>query len=128
MDNVSIKDNIRKIRKARRVTQEEMADKLGMSITAYRDFERGNTSILNNNLIKISALLETPTEELVLGYRPSQIDGANLNEIRTEYSRQIDILKTRIADLEKLVGSLEGNLESKNEIILMLKKKLGEDK
>ena len=128
MDNVSIKDNIRKIRKARRVTQEEMADKLGMSITAYRDFERGNTSILNNNLIKISALLETPAEELVLGYRPSQIEGANLNEIPAEYSGKIDILKTRVADLEKLVRSLEGNLESKDEIILMLKKKLGEDK
>ena len=128
MDNVSIKDNIRKVRKARKVTQEEMADKLGMSITAYRDFERGNTSILNNNLIKISALLETPAEELVLGYRPSQIEGANLNEIHAEYSGKIDILKTRVADLEKLVRSLEGNLESKDEIILMLKKKLGEDK
>ena len=41
MDNTSIKNNIRKIRKARKFTQEEMAHKLGISVTAYRDFEKG---------------------------------------------------------------------------------------
>lgn len=44
MDNNSIKDNIRRIRKSRKLTQEDMAHKLGISLTAYRDLERGNTS------------------------------------------------------------------------------------
>lgn len=128
MDNISIKDNIRKIRKARKLTQEDMAHKLGISITAYRDLEKGNTSILNGNLLKIASLLDTPTEEIVLGYRPSQIEGAGLKEVEAEYSTRIEGLKRRIADLEKLVKVQEENIESKNEIISMLKKKLGEDK
>ena len=128
MDNTSIKNNIRKIRKARKLTQEEVAIQLGISLTAYRDLEKGNTSILNTNLHKIASLLETPTEELVLGYRPSQIEAGSLREVQQEYSAKIDTLERRILDLEKLVASNEETISSKNEIISMLKKRLGEDK
>jgi transcriptional regulator with XRE-family HTH domain len=128
MDNSSIKDNIRKIRKARKLTQEEIALQLGISLTAYRDLEKGNTSIINSNLHKIASLLDTPTEEIVLGYRPSQMEGADLKEVQQEYSERISVLERRIGDLEKLTHSLEETIRSKNEIISMLKKRLGEDK
>ena len=128
MDNISIKDNIRKIRKAHKLTQEEMALQLGISITAYRDFEKGNTSILNGNVVKMAELLDTPTEEFVLGYRPSQIESMNLQEIQAEYTDKIEILERRIKDLEKLVASNEEIISGKNEIISMLKKRLGEER
>ena len=128
MDNISIKDNIRKIRKAHKLTQEEVALQLGISITAYRDLEKGNTSILNGNVVKIAELLDTPTEELVLGYRPSQIESANLQDVQAEYSGKISVLERRIMDLEKLVASHEEIIKGKNEIISMLKKRLGEER
>ena len=128
MDNTSIKNNIRKIRKARKLTQEEMALQLGISITAYRDFEKGGTTILNGNLHKIASLLDTPAEEIVLGYRPLQIEDTTLQEVQAEYSGRIDVLERRIRDLEKLVESHEETISSKNEIISMLKKRLDEDK
>ena len=128
MDNSSIKNNIRKIRKARKLTQEEMALRLGISLTAYRDFEKGSTSILNGNLHKIASLLDTPAEEIVLGYRPSQIEGSNLQQVQAEYSGRIDTLERRIRDLEKLVESHEEVISSKNEIIAMLKKRLDEER
>ena len=128
MDNISIKDNIRKIRKARKLTQEDMAHKLGISLTAYRDFEKGNTLILHGNLPKIASCLDTPTEEIVLGYRPAQIEGTGLKEIQAEYTGKINILERRIADLEKLVKAQEESIASKNEIIAMLKKRLDENK
>ena len=128
MDNTTIKDNIRRIRKTRKLTQEEMALRLGISITAYRDLEKGNTSILNSNVYKIADLLDTPAEEIVLGYRPSQIEGASLKEMQQEYSGKIEALKRRILDLEKLVLSLEETIGSKNEIISMLKKRLDEER
>lgn len=128
MDNTSIKNNIRKIRKERKLTQEEMALRLGISLTAYRDFEKGNTAIINGNIHRIASLLDTPAEEIVLGYRPSQIEGTNLREVQEEYSGKIYILERRVSDLEKLVASYEEIIESKNEIISMLKKRLGEDK
>ena len=128
MDNTSIKKNIRTRRKARRYTQEEMADKMGMSLTAYRDLEKGDTSIVNTNLLKIAMLLDTTSEELVLGYRPVQMEGPDLEDVREEYSGRVAVLERRIADLEKLVLSLEETIATKNEIITMLKKSLGEDK
>ena len=128
MDNITIKDNIRKTRKARKMTQEEMALQLGISITAYRDLEKGSTSIINGNLMRIAELLDTPSEELVLGYRPSQTESTSLQEVRAEYSGKVTLLERRVKDLEKLVASHEETISSKNEIILMLKKRLGEER
>lgn len=128
MDNTSIKKNIRSIRKARKYTQEEMADKMGMSLTAYRDLEKGETSIVNTNLRKVARLLDTTTEELVLGYRPIQMDGPGLEDIKEEYTGRISTLEKRIADLERLVRTLEETVAAKNEIITMLKNSLDGDK
>ena len=110
-----------------------MAYKLGMSLTAYRDFEKGGTSILNGNLLKMATFLETPTEELVLGYRPSQADGVNIHKLQKEYSDKEGILVGRITSLENLVRVKDQTIAdkndiiaSKNEIIRMLKRMLAE--
>jgi transcriptional regulator with XRE-family HTH domain len=128
MDNSSIKENIRKTRKSRKITQEDMAEKLDISLTAYRDLEKGSTSILNANIIRMAEVLETSTEELVLGYRPVHSPAKLLEDIRSEYGGKISIMERRIADLEKLVDSLEETIRTKNEIITMLRNLLGEDK
>ena len=122
MDNTSIKENIRKIRKQRKMTQEDMAHLLGISVTTYRDLERGNTSIMNAHVLKIAELLETSTEEVVLGYRPVQVPGKRLEEIQAEYSDKINALETEIEYLRKLVKSLEEALAAKNQVIEMLQK------
>ena len=122
MDNTSIKENIRKIRKQRKMTQEDMAHLLGISVTAYRDLERGNTSIMNAHVLKIAELLETSTEEVVLGYRPVQVPGKRLEDIQAEYSDKINALETEIEYLRKLVKSLEEALAAKNQVIEMLQK------
>ena len=122
MDNTSIKENIRKFRKERKMTQEEMAHLLGISVTAYRDLERGNTSIMNAHVLRIAELLETSTEELVLGYRPVQMPGKKLEEMQTEYSEKIAALETEIEYLRKLVKTLEEAVTAKNQVIEMLQK------
>ena len=128
MDNTSIKQNIRAIRKSRKITQEELAYRLGMSLTAYRDLEKGETSIVNTNLMKVAEELDTTTEELVLGYVPVQMTGPGVEDLREELGGQVVTLNKRIEDLEKLVHSLEETISTKNEIITMLKKSLGEEK
>ena len=122
MDNTSIKENIRKIRKERRMTQEEMADMLGISITAYRDLERGNTSIMNGNVLRLAELLNTSTEEIVLGYRPIQMPGKKLEEMKAEYAARIESLEKENEFLRKLVKSLEETIATKTQIIEMLQK------
>ena len=123
MDNNSIKENISSIRKKKGLTQEEMAHSLGISLTAYRDLEKGATSMINGNIYKIARLTGVTTEELVLGYRPEQSEG-NIEDVRSEYGSKVENLMTRISDLEKIVASLEETVESKNEIIAMLKKNI----
>ena len=105
-----------------------MAHKLGISLTAYRDMEKGNTSLVNGNIMKMARLLDTSTEEIVLGYKPVQAEGYALEDVRQEYGERILSLERRIADLDKLVSSHEEIIRSKDEIISMLTKRLGEDK
>lgn len=124
MDNNSIKENIRSIRRRNGLTQEEMAHRLGISLTAYRDLEKGATSIFNSNIYKIAELTGTSTEEIVLGYRPGAPD-PDMEDEQVEYSTRMESMATRINDLEKIVASLEETISSKNEIIAMLKKNIG---
>lgn len=128
MDNSTIKDNIRRMRRASKLTQEEMAHKLDISLTAYRDLEKGSTNIVNANVMKIAQLLDTSTEELVLGYRPVQTPAKLLEDMRSEYGGRISAMQRRITDLEKLVESLQETINTKNEIITMLKNRLDEEK
>lgn len=122
MDNISIKDNIRKVRQRRRLTQEEMAHRLNISITAYRDLEKGKTSILNNYVGQIADVFDTSAEELVLGYKPIQMGIQDVKEVREEYQGKVFNLERRIQDLEKVIRLLEENIQSKDQIISMLKK------
>lgn len=122
MDNTSIKENIRKIRKQRKTTQEEMAHLLGISVTAYRDLERGNTSIMNAHVLRIAELLDTSTEEIVLGYRPVQMPGKRLEEMQAEYSDRIASLEKENDYLRKLVRTLEETVATKTQLIEMLQK------
>ena len=128
MDNASIKNNIYNFRKSRKMTQEEVANLLDISVTAYRELERGSTSVVNPNIVKMADVMDTSTEELVLGYYPVQAQDISVEDIREEYGNKVNLLEKRIVHLEKLVGSLEETIASKNEIITMLKKMLGEQK
>ena len=104
-----------------------MAGQLDISLTAYRDLEKGSTSLLSSHLVKMAEVLDTSTEELALGYHPVQAD-RHLEEMRNEYIGKIATMEKRIADLERLVMSLEDTIKTKNEIITMLKNLLGEEK
>lgn len=135
MDNNSIKDNIRRIRKTRHLTQEDVALRLGISLTAYRDLERGNTAIVNTNIGKLAEHLDTTTEELVLGYKPYPQATKSLEDMKGQYQSRVGVLEKQVEDLERLVRTLEETISAKNEIIennkeiiAMLKKEVGKAK
>ena len=54
MDNNSIKNNICKFRKQKNMTQEEMAGLLGISLTAYRELEKGSTNVVSQHIITMA--------------------------------------------------------------------------
>lgn len=125
MDNTSIKENIRRCRKMCNMTQEELAYLIGISLTAYRDLEKGPTAIINTNIHKIADATGSTVEEILLGFRPLPSDG-RLEEVQTEYGNRVSTLQRRVADLERIVFSLEDAIACKNEIIAMLKKNIDE--
>ena len=129
MDNDSIKNNIRKFRKQKKLTQEEMAGLLGISLTAYRELEKGSTSVVSQHIMTMAKLTNATSEEIVLGYKPSQIDNPEQLHVREqEYSSRIATLEKRITELEAMIDVMGETIKSKNEMIDMLKKRLSEEK
>ena len=120
---------IRSSRKRKNMTQEEMAGLLGISLTAYRELEKGSTNVVSQHIITMAELTNSSSEEIVLGYKPSQIDNSvRLQEREQEFTSRITTLEKRICELETMVKVMTETIDSKNEIILMLKKRLSEDK
>ncbi len=133
MDNGIVKLNIINRRKELKLTQAEMAERLGISRNAYRSIERGETRLISENIDRIAAILENTAEELVLGYTPSPANGKTLNDLKeefssmarnreTEYENRINILSLKISSLEAKIDLLEDLVRTKDEIIHMLKK------
>ena len=128
MDNASIKNNIFNVRKSRKLTQNEIAQSLNISVNAYRAIEKGKTAIVNPHVVRMADLLELSTEELVLGYYPVQETDISIDDIKAEYGNKVNSLEEQLDKMEKLVESLEETIATKNEIINMLKKSLAEQK
>ncbi len=143
MDDSSIKKNIAGLRKKSGLTQTEVADRIGISRTAYRNLESGSTRMYNENIDKVAEVLDRPVEELVLGYGPHPAPrGAEegrrgygrkkaLDEIESMVSlkEQVAYLTEQFAALKKeneilltCVESLRETVSSKDELIALLRK------
>ena len=65
-NNSSIKQKIYEIRRQKGISQEKMAQLLGISINSFRKLERGETILINDRLWEIAKILEVSLEELTL--------------------------------------------------------------
>ena len=138
MDNSSVKKNISRIRKASGISQTEMAERLGISRTAYRNIETGDTKLINDNVDRIASLLDTTSEELVLGYTPSAKDSMKVNDIQKEnalkqkemaarFETEIARQNEQINTLKEYIDALQETVRTKDEMISMLKRKVAGD-
>lgn len=132
MDNDSIKGNIIRRRTEEGISQDEMARRLDISRTSYRNIERGKSRIISRRLPDIARQLNISEEELVLGYKPSA-GQARLEELKVKYNEDISVVKSkleaRIVELESavamrdsLITNLNELVRSKDEIISLLKR------
>lgn len=134
MDN-DIKKHICRKRNELHLTQNEVANKVGISLTAYRELESGKTQMLNSKIEKIANAFEMSTEELVLGYEPNPEGSKRLEELRFRHESQLEEQRSRyeeiisrlndkISDLERLIRTLEATISDKNEIIEFQRKNI----
>ncbi len=77
-NNCSIKKKIYDIRRAKGISQEEMANRMGIALNSYRKLERGRTSLVNEKLWGIANALGVAVRELVL--EEDIVTGASLAE------------------------------------------------
>lgn len=70
MDYYAIGQRIRKIRKARGLSQEKLAEKVGISTTHMSHIETANTKMSLSTFIEIATVLEVRTDELIYDNRP----------------------------------------------------------
>lgn len=139
MDNNTVKENIIRRRKRLKLSQQDVAEKIGMSRTAYRNIEKGDTRLLSENIGKIADAFGVAAEELVLGYDADPehdqtlCDGISYKrmyeDLRTQYnadsrrhSEEIARLMTEIATLKDYIAMQKDLIGTKDEIISMLKK------
>ena len=70
MDYYVIGQKIRKIRKERGLSQEKLAEKVGISTTHMSHIETANTKMSLPTFAKLASVLEVRTDELLYDNRP----------------------------------------------------------
>ena len=101
---------IRQAREKTGLSQEKMAEELGVGRTTYINFETGRSRLINPLLESMATLLGTTTEELLFGPRPD----AQLLQDRAALEEWRDSL---VAEYEKRYTALEEQLKAANQII-----------
>ncbi|MEW6774585.1 MAG: helix-turn-helix transcriptional regulator [Bacteroidota bacterium] len=109
--------NIRKIRSAKGLSQQNMADELGYTQKHYSNIENGNVDISITTLIQISEILEV-SPAFLLGYPKEQ---QFFNVIHNQNSEGYCFYYA--TEVEQVKQLYERLLKEKDEVIDLLKKK-----
>lgn len=140
MDNRTIKQNIAAFRKRLGMTQEQMAELIHISTTAYRDLEKGNTVILSEKIIDMAAKTGFSVEEIIQEKPFRTEDVSCLENAQKEYGSQNGDIRQEVerlrqesehfrqeADYLRQINQLQSQMISdKDDIIKMLKRSLEE--
>lgn len=140
MDNRTIKQNIAAFRKRLGMTQEQMAELIHISTTAYRDLEKGNTVILSEKIIDMAARTGFSVEEIIQEKPFRTEDVSCLENAQKEYGSQNGDIRQEVerlrqesehfrqeADYLRQINQLQSQMISdKDDIIKMLKRSLEE--
>ena len=124
---MSVNEKIRLIRETKGLTQEQVAEKLGVSATAYGDFERGDNYPRLSKLRKMAEIFEMPLSDLI-----DLTDKGNLNINFNKQGRHNVYCGSSNADLKEqlLINELQKKelamkdreIENLREIIALLKR------
>lgn len=106
MDYYTIGQRIRKIRKARGLSQEKLAEKVGISTTHMSHIETANTKMSLPTFAEIASALDVRTDELLYDNRPEDRN-ASISYI-TELLDSCTIQQVRI--IEDIVKAVKESL------------------
>lgn len=109
--NGAIKQKIYEIRRSKGISQEKIANLIGVALNSYRKLERGKTNLVNEKLWDIANALNVSVKELVL--EDDILTGSSLADMeRKRYEAKINSLEEEIATLKQCVTLLNEKNES----------------
>lgn len=88
-------EKIRFLRKSKNFSQEEIAEKLYISQSAYARMEKGESNSWANHIVKLSEIYEIMPEELFIYHPNNKISDNNLSK------KLIEQYEARIKNLEE---------------------------
>lgn len=116
-------DNIKRIRKQKGLSHENIADELNISQAAYSKLENKETKLTLERLYKISEILETKVGD-ILELKPTNVFNQNNNDNGTFIGKQEiqNLYEENKEKSEKIISLYESIIQEKNTQIENLKK------
>lgn len=124
-------DKIRLMREVRQWSQEEMANKMNMSLSGYAKIERGETKLHYDKLVQIAQIFNMNLSDLVDSDRGiffSMNDNGDNNSL-TYYSSseatliELEKLRLSLSHKDELLAQKEQEIQSLKKIISLLENK-----
>lgn len=120
-----IRQNIRDIRESKKLTQQEMAERLNLSVTGYSKIERGETELTAKRLYQIADALEIGLYDLV----PNTNDGVvvfNNNDNFSHFNLMVGspALESEITHLRYIIEAKDALLDAREREIESLKSQI----
>lgn len=125
MDENTIRENLKRAREERGITQAHLADSIDISVTAYQKIENGKTRILNPNFSKCAETLGISLSELVNGFKPVRDAHATIEDVKESYGLRMRaqekgyLSELHLKDLE--IEHLKETIRQMEETITALK-------
>ncbi len=107
MNYFKIGEKVRKYRKAKDMSQEELAEKAGISVTHMSHIETGNTKLSLPVFVKLACALEVQTDDLLYDAQKSKTVPENeLYELTASCTKEelkiiLDVAKATKAAIKK---------------------------
>lgn len=127
---MSIGENVRKIRELKGMTQQELADSIGISRSYLGDLEKNRRNPSTETIEKLSELLGVSVFYIMKGMKTKQ-DELFFNKIKkNDFNDLIDeIMNKKAEDVKRIVNNLENTSENRQifdsiHTLLMLDKSL----
>jgi len=130
---MSVNEKVRLFRELNQWSQEEMAERMNMSVAGYAKIERGETNISLHKLKQIASVLEIDLLDLVSTHDSGVIlvgGENNQNHFRNNYygnqvaELEVEKLKLELKHKDELLKQRENELETLRDIVNLLKQQM----
>ena len=130
---MSVNEKVRLFRELNQLSQEEMAERMNMSVAGYAKIERGETNISLHKLKQIASVLQIDLLDLVSTHDSGVIlvgGENNQNHFRNNYygnqaaELEVEKLKLELKHKDELLKQRENELETLRDIVNLLKQQM----